>query len=62
MVVPAGYTASVLYALGDPLTGTTPAYKNDGSDTDHENRVSRLCHARPLQTSVFQPTCNATET
>jgi hypothetical protein len=39
VVVPAGYTASVLYALGDPLTGTTPAYKNDGSDTDHENRA-----------------------
>jgi hypothetical protein len=39
VVVPAGYSASVLYALGDPLTGTTPAYKNDGSDTDHENRA-----------------------
>jgi secreted PhoX family phosphatase len=39
VVVPAGYTASLLYALGDPLTGTTPAYKNDGSDTDHENRA-----------------------
>ncbi|MDO9165278.1 MAG: PhoX family phosphatase [Rhodoferax sp.] len=37
--VPAGYTASVLYALGDPLTATTPAYKNDGTDTDFENRA-----------------------
>jgi secreted PhoX family phosphatase len=37
--VPAGYTASVLYALGDPLTAATPAYKNDGTDTDFENRA-----------------------
>jgi secreted PhoX family phosphatase len=39
VVVPAGYTASVLYALGDPLTASTPAYKNDGTDTDFENRA-----------------------
>lgn len=38
VVVPAGYTASVLYALGDPLAAGTPAYKNDGTDTDFENR------------------------
>lgn len=38
VTVPAGYTASVLIALGDPLTAATPAYKNDGSDTDFENR------------------------
>jgi secreted PhoX family phosphatase len=37
--VPAGYTASVIYALGDPLTATTPAYLNDGTDTDFENRA-----------------------
>jgi len=37
--VPAGYTATVLYALGDPLTAGTPAYKNDGTDTDFENRA-----------------------
>ena len=37
--VPVGYTATVLYALGDPLTATTPAYKNDGTDTDFENRA-----------------------
>jgi len=36
--VPAGYTATVLYALGDPLTASTPAFKNDGADTDFENR------------------------
>jgi uncharacterized protein len=39
VIVPAGYTASVLYALGDPLTANTPAYKNDGTDTDFENRA-----------------------
>ena len=36
--VPVGYTASVLYALGDPLFATTTAFKNDGSDADFENR------------------------
>jgi uncharacterized protein len=39
VVVPAGYTASVLYALGDPLTATATAYKNDGTDGDFENRA-----------------------
>lgn len=39
VVVPAGYTASVLYALGDPLTANTAAFKNDGTDTDMENRA-----------------------
>ncbi len=39
VVVPAGYTASVLYAMGDPLTASTPAFKNDGTDLDHENRA-----------------------
>lgn len=39
VTVPAGYTASVLYALGDPLTTSTPAYKNDGTDTGFENRA-----------------------
>ncbi|MDQ3059015.1 MAG: PhoX family phosphatase [Pseudomonadota bacterium] len=37
--VPAGYTASVLYALGDPLSAGTPAYRNDGTDTEFENRA-----------------------
>jgi secreted PhoX family phosphatase len=37
--VPAGYTASVLFALGDPMSATTPAYKNDGTDGDFENRA-----------------------
>lgn len=39
VVVPAGYTATAIYALGDPLTAATPAYKNDGTDTDFENRA-----------------------
>ena len=39
VVVPAGYTTSVLYALGDPLNAATPAYKNDGTDTGFENRA-----------------------
>ncbi|UTY56584.1 PhoX family phosphatase [Massilia sp. erpn] len=39
VVVPAGYTASILYALGDPLNAATSAFKNDGSDADYENRA-----------------------
>jgi secreted PhoX family phosphatase len=39
VVVPPGYAVSVLYALGDPLTAGTPAYKNDGTDGDFENRA-----------------------
>ncbi len=39
LTVPAGYTARVIYALGDPLTANTPAYRNDGSDTDFDNRA-----------------------
>jgi uncharacterized protein len=36
--VPVGYTASVVVALGDPLDERTPAYRNDGTDTDFERR------------------------
>jgi uncharacterized protein len=39
VTVPAGYTASVLYALGDPLDGATPAYKNDGTDDAFDHRA-----------------------
>ncbi|MFB9242553.1 PhoX family phosphatase [Massilia antarctica] len=39
VTVPAGYTASVIYALGDPLNGTTPAYKNDGTDDNFDTRA-----------------------
>ena len=45
VVVPAGYSASVLYRTGDPTRATdangaaVPAYKNDGTDTDFANRA-----------------------
>jgi uncharacterized protein len=39
VTIAAGYTATPIYALGDPLTSTTPAYKNDGTDTDFDNRA-----------------------
>ena len=39
VVVPAGYTATVIYALGDPLDAATPAYRNDGTDTGFEHRA-----------------------
>jgi uncharacterized protein len=37
--VPVGYSVSVLYALGDPLTASVAAYKNDGTDTDFDQRA-----------------------
>jgi secreted PhoX family phosphatase len=37
--VPAGYTATVLYALGDPLSAGATAFKNDGSDADFDQRA-----------------------
>lgn len=39
VTVPAGYTATIIYALGDPLTASATAFKNDGSDADFENRA-----------------------
>lgn len=39
VAVPAGYTASVLFALGDPLAAGVPAYKNDGTDGDYDQRA-----------------------
>jgi hypothetical protein len=39
VTVPTGYTAQVIYALGDPLRTGTAAYANDGTDTDFENRA-----------------------
>lgn len=39
VVVPPGYSARVVYALGDPLNASTPDFKNDGSDSDFENRA-----------------------
>jgi secreted PhoX family phosphatase len=37
--VPAGYAATVLYATGDALRRETPAFRNDGSDTEWEHRA-----------------------
>ncbi|AOF86019.1 hypothetical protein BSY239_880 [Hydrogenophaga sp. RAC07] len=37
--VPAGYTARVILACGDPLFTGVPACKNDGTDTDYDQRV-----------------------
>src|SRR5690606_30611401 len=39
VVVPAGYTATVLYALGDPLDPDVGEYQNDGSDTSFDRRA-----------------------
>jgi secreted PhoX family phosphatase len=39
VTVPAGYTATVLYAMGDPLDTATPDFRNDGSDTGFEMRA-----------------------
>jgi len=33
ITVPSGYTAKVLYSLGDPINAATPAYANDGNDS-----------------------------
>jgi secreted PhoX family phosphatase len=37
--VPAGYQFQVLYALGDPLSAGTSAFKNDGTDSDFDRRA-----------------------
>lgn len=37
--VPAGYSVSVLYRLGDPINQATAAYANDGSDTNFAQRA-----------------------
>jgi uncharacterized protein len=39
VVVPAGYTASVVYALGDPLAAGVSAYGNLGSDDRYDQRA-----------------------
>ncbi len=39
VTVPDGYKVTVVTRLGDPLTASTPAYKNDGTDTDFANRI-----------------------
>ncbi|MGQ0620964.1 MAG: PhoX family protein [Panacagrimonas sp.] len=39
LTVPAGYTARVLYALGDPIADGVPAYANDGTDFNFAQRA-----------------------
>ena len=43
IVVPAGYTATVLYRCGDPLATGVAAARNDGTDTDFDHRAGD-CH------------------
>jgi secreted PhoX family phosphatase len=39
VAVPAGYSATVLYALGDPLSAATPDFRNDGTDANFDMRA-----------------------
>lgn len=39
VTVPAGYSVQIGTRLGDPITASTPAYANNGSDTDFANRI-----------------------
>jgi secreted PhoX family phosphatase len=39
VAVPAGYTVSVLYRLGDPIAPSVPAYANNGTDADFSQRA-----------------------
>ena len=41
--VPTGYTATTIFATGDPMAAGVPAYKNDGTDTGYDKR-SGDCH------------------
>ena len=37
--VPKGYTASVLYSMGDPLFSSASEFKNDGTDAEFDQRA-----------------------
>ena len=39
VLVPAGYRAEVIYALGDPILAGAAAFRNDGTDTDFDKRA-----------------------
>lgn len=41
--VPAGYTATTVFATGDPIFAGVAAYRNDGTDTGYDRR-SGDCH------------------
>ena len=38
VTVPAGYTATVIYATGDPISSSVSDYKNDGTDSNFARR------------------------
>ncbi|HEX8446014.1 MAG TPA: alkaline phosphatase PhoX [Sphingomonas sp.] len=39
VAVPSGYTVTILYRLGDPITASTTAFANDGSDSGFSARA-----------------------
>jgi secreted PhoX family phosphatase len=39
IVVPTGYSVTVLYRLGDPIAGGVAAFANDGTDTNYAQRA-----------------------
>lgn len=39
VTVPTGYTVTVLYRCGDPITASTPAFANNGTDTNFAARA-----------------------
>lgn len=39
VTVPAGYTATAIYRLGDPIAAGVAAFKNDGTDSDFDKRA-----------------------
>ena len=39
ITVPEGYTATVIYALGDPIDASVSDYKNDGTDDNFARRA-----------------------
>jgi uncharacterized protein len=43
IVVPPGYTASVIFGCGESMSPNVPAFKNDGTDTNFDQRAGD-CH------------------
>ncbi len=39
VIVPAGYSVTVLYRLGDPIKASVPAYANNGGDSGFDGRA-----------------------
>ncbi len=39
VTVPAGYSVTVLYRLGDPIAGSVAAFANDGTDSNYAQRA-----------------------